>query len=125
MSDSQLSSRITKIVLLGPQESYTYSEREILDFCRLEQPFVLHLAEVGLIGRLDVGSMEHNYSEKDLRLLRRAYRLQRDLDINQAGVEVVLRLLIHVDELHQALARYVSPAEAPSAEVPPEPKPAE
>lgn len=102
MSDPQLSRQITKIIVLGQQESYSYSEPEIIKWCRLEQPFVLHLAESGLVGRLDSGSMEYHYCDRDLRLLRRAYRLQRDLDINQAGIEVILRLLMHIDELQRA-----------------------
>ncbi|GHO89770.1 chaperone modulator CbpM [Dictyobacter formicarum] len=102
MSDQQLSRRITKIIVLGQPESYSYSEPEIIEWCRLERPFVLHLAEAGLIGRLDSGSMEYHYSDGDLRLLRRAYRLHHDLDVNQAGIEVILRLLMHIDELQRA-----------------------
>ncbi|GER90396.1 hypothetical protein KDW_45580 [Dictyobacter vulcani] len=100
------STRITRIILRSQQESYTYSEQEILEYSHMEQPFVLHLFEAGLIGRHDSASQEHHYSENDLLLLRRAQRLQRDLDINPEGIEVILRLLAHIEDLQRTLSHY-------------------
>ncbi|GCE08371.1 chaperone modulator CbpM [Dictyobacter aurantiacus] len=114
MNDPQFSRQLTKIIVLGQNESYSYSESEILEWCRLEQPFVSQLAEEGLVGRLDSASMQYYYCDRDLRLLRRAYRLQRDLDINPAGIEVILRLLMRIDELQRAHPQPDQPSEPQS-----------
>ncbi|GLV55277.1 hypothetical protein KDH_21240 [Dictyobacter sp. S3.2.2.5] len=114
MNDPQPSRQFIKIIVPGQNESYSYSESEILEWCRLERPFVSQLAEEGLVGRLESVSMQYYYCDRDLLLLRRAYRLQRDLDINQAGIEVILRLLMHIDELQRA---------HPQPDHPPEPQP--
>ncbi|GCE31434.1 hypothetical protein KDA_69180 [Dictyobacter alpinus] len=100
-----ISTRLTKIVVRSQQESYTYTEQEILEYSHLEQPFVLYLFECGLIGSHDSASQEHHYSESDLLLLRRAQRLQRDLDINLEGIEVILRLLARIEELQRTLSQ--------------------
>jgi MerR family transcriptional regulator, heat shock protein HspR len=44
------------------------------------------------------------YSEEDIARLRKAVRLTRDLGINLAGVEVILRLTDELDALRRDLA---------------------
>ncbi len=44
------------------------------------------------------------YSEADLALLRRIVRLRRDLGLNVAGVETVLRLVNDMEALQRELA---------------------
>lgn len=43
------------------------------------------------------------YSEKDLVLLRRIRSLVDDMGVNLAGVEVILRMMQHMGELHEEL----------------------
>jgi MerR family transcriptional regulator/heat shock protein HspR len=43
------------------------------------------------------------YNEEEVTQLRMIRRLQRDLGINLAGVEVILRLLKRLDAVHQEL----------------------
>ncbi|MDB5074195.1 MAG: HspR, transcriptional repressor of DnaK operon [Chloroflexi bacterium] len=45
------------------------------------------------------------YTEEDLRRIRRIRRLQRDLGLNLAGLQVVMRLLDQVDELQRRVVR--------------------
>jgi DNA-binding transcriptional MerR regulator len=45
----------------------------------------------------------HRYSDADLRRLRRILRLQRDLGLNLAALQVTLRLLDQIDELQRRL----------------------
>jgi DNA-binding transcriptional MerR regulator len=105
MQSEQPAFRSTHITLRSLGETHIYSEQEISEYSRLEDPFIVHLTEIGLIGQQDQASQERLYNEYDLRLLRRAYRIQRDLDINQEAIEVILRLLRHIDLLQQALAQ--------------------
>ena len=48
---------------------------------------------------------ERFYQAGDLKRIRKAFRLERDLGINLPGVEVILRLTDQVNELQQRLAR--------------------
>ena len=43
------------------------------------------------------------YSERDIALLRRAKTLMDDLGVNLAGVEVILRMAQHMNELQNQL----------------------
>jgi MerR family transcriptional regulator/heat shock protein HspR len=46
------------------------------------------------------------YQPDDLKRIRKANRLERDLGINLAGVEVVLRLTEQIADLQQRIIRY-------------------
>lgn len=46
------------------------------------------------------------YRTDDLKRIRKASRLERDLGINLPGVEVILRLTDQLDDLQQNLAEY-------------------
>jgi MerR family transcriptional regulator, heat shock protein HspR len=46
------------------------------------------------------------YQPDDLKRIRKANRLERDLGINLAGVEVVLRLTQQIADLQRRIARY-------------------
>ena len=48
------------------------------------------------------------YRESDLKRIRKASRLERDLGINLAGVEVILRLTDQLEELQRRLARFAA-----------------
>ncbi|GCF08473.1 chaperone modulator CbpM [Dictyobacter arantiisoli] len=112
MQPEQPSYRSTHITLRSLGETHTYSAQEIIHYSRCEDPLIAHLTEIGLIGLQDQASQEHLYNEHDLRLLRRAYRIQRDLDINQEAVEVIVRLLTQIEHLQQALFQ-TSPDQSP------------
>jgi MerR family transcriptional regulator/heat shock protein HspR len=46
------------------------------------------------------------YQPDDLKRIRKANRLERDLGINLAGIEVVLRLTEQIVDLQQRISRY-------------------
>jgi MerR family transcriptional regulator/heat shock protein HspR len=56
----------------------------------------------GLVHPVREGETE-GYGPDEIRRLWTILSLQRDLGINLAGVEAILRLRAHVDELHQKL----------------------
>ena len=60
----------------------------------------------GLVHALREGQTE-GYGPDEIRRLWTILSLQRDLGINLAGVEAILRLRAHVDELHQKLGGLV------------------
>src|SRR5438132_725758 len=92
---------VTHIVLQQYRAS-SYSERETAQASHLRMSAIRHLRVLGLIEGQETGG-ELRYSEEEVRELRRIRRLQHDLGVNLAGVEVILRLLKLLDALNQKL----------------------
>jgi MerR family transcriptional regulator/heat shock protein HspR len=69
-----------------------YSERETATACHVGLAALRYLHMRGLIEGKEVDGKLH-YSEEDIIQVRRIRRLQHDLGINLAGVEVILHLL--------------------------------
>jgi MerR family transcriptional regulator, heat shock protein HspR len=95
---------VTHIVLRQYRSSSSYSERETAAASHLGIGALRHLRAVGLIEGEEIGG-ELRYSEEEVTQLRRIRRLQRDLGVNLAGVEVILLLLKRLEAVHQELER--------------------
>ena len=93
---------VTHIVLQRYRSSLSYSERETAAASHLGIGAIRHLRALGLIEGEETGG-EVRYSEEEVAQLRRIRRLQRDMGVNLAGVEVILRLLQRLETLHQEL----------------------
>ena len=89
-------------VVLQQYRASSYSERETAQASHLRISVIRHLRVLGLIEGEETGG-ELRYSEEEIRQLRRIRRLQDDLGINLAGVEVILHLLKRLETVHQAL----------------------
>jgi MerR family transcriptional regulator, heat shock protein HspR len=91
---------VARIVL--QQYHISYSERETAAVSHLSVSAIRHLRTLGLIeGQETAGELRYN--EQEVIQLRRIRRLQRDLGINLAGIEVILHLLKRLDAVHQEL----------------------
>lgn len=101
------------------QRTAYYSEPEIAQYSRLEIQIIRQLAEDEVIGSIEVANEERRYGEETLALLRRVRRLYHDLGINLEGIEIIVRLIAHIEGLQHELARYqrlaAQPATTPSA----------
>ena len=93
---------VTRIIIQQPRPPLMYSEREAATVSHMSIGAIRHLRSMGLIGGEETGG-ELRYNEEEVTQLRRIRRLQRDLGINLAGVEVILRLLKRLDAVHQEL----------------------
>jgi MerR family transcriptional regulator, heat shock protein HspR len=93
---------VTRIVLQQCRSSSSYSERETAAASHLGIGALRHLHAMGLIEGKEAGG-ELRYSEEEVIQLRLIRRLQRDLSINLAGVEVILRLLKRLEAVYQEL----------------------
>ena len=93
---------VTYIVLQKYRSSSSYSERETAVVSHTGIGAIRHLRALGLIEGEETGG-ELRYSEEEITQLRRIRRLQRDLGINLAGVEVILHLLKRLDAVYQEL----------------------
>ena len=97
------STRITRIVVHNSQGATYYSEQETAEYSQIEVQMLRRLRHVGLIQGIEVADEEPRYSDTDVALLRRIRRLHRDLNINLAGIEVILRLTAHIEALQREL----------------------
>lgn len=87
---------VTRIVIRPYRASTTYNEAEAVAVCHLGADAVRHFRDLGLIAGDETGG-EVRYTEEEVTRLRRIRRLQHDLGVNLAGVEVILHLLEHLD----------------------------
>jgi DNA-binding transcriptional MerR regulator len=93
---------VTRIVLQQYRSASSYSERETAAASHVGVSAIRHLRALGLIKGEEMGG-ELRYSEEEVIQLRLIRRLQRDLGVNLAGVEVILRLLKRLETAHQEL----------------------
>jgi MerR family transcriptional regulator, heat shock protein HspR len=91
-----------KHIVLQQYRASSYSERETARASHLRIGAIRHLRVLGLIEGEETGE-ELRYSEEEIRQLRRIRRLQDDLGVNLAGVEVILHLLKLLDAVQQKL----------------------
>ncbi len=92
---------VTRVVL-RPQRSSLYSERETMAASHLNIVTLRRLRTLGLIeGKEHDGKLL--YSEEEIIQLRRIRRLQQELGVNLAGIEVILHLLRQIETIHQEL----------------------
>lgn len=93
---------VTHIVLQQHQSSSSYSERETAVASHLSVGKIRHLHALGLIeGEETAGELR--YSQMEIIQLRRIRRLQSDLGVNLAGVEVILHLLKRIAAISRDL----------------------
>ena len=93
---------VTHIVFQQYRSSWPYSEQETAQASHLRMSAIRHLHILGLVEGQETGG-ELRYSEEEVRQLRRIRRLQHDLGVNLAGVEVILHLLKLLEALNQKL----------------------
>lgn len=102
-------SRYTRIVIQNNQGTTYYSEQETAEYSQVEVQMLRRLHHVGLIQGIEVTGEEPRYSDEDVALLRRIRRLHRDLGINLAGIDVVLRLSAQIEALQRELENMKKP----------------
>lgn len=105
-------SSLTHIVMQRCRPISSYSERETLAASHIGIRALRHLRAVGLIEGQET-SGERRYSEEEVAQLRRIRRLQHDLGVNLAGVEVILHLLQRLEALCQELEQERDQAQRP------------
>lgn len=70
------------------------------ELCGVHPQTLRQYEKIGLVRPSRVGSKNRLYSEEDIERVRRVQRLTQDMGVNLAGVELVLKLLDEMDELH-------------------------
>ena len=84
-------------------ESELLTVEELSRICGVDERHIAELVDEGVISVVEIGSVEWRFSGTTLRRTRLALRLERDLDLNLAGVALALDLMEEVERLRQAL----------------------
>jgi len=95
----------TRITIHNDQSTTYYSEQETAEYCQLEVRMIRRLQAAGLVEGIAISDEERRYRDEDIAQLRRIRRLHRDLGVNLAGIEVILRLIARLEELQRELGR--------------------
>jgi MerR family transcriptional regulator/heat shock protein HspR len=98
----------TRIIIQSSQPARHYSEQETAEYSQLPVPVIRRLRAAGLVQGIEVVGGEYRYSEADLARLRQIRRLQKDLGVNLAGVEVILHMYARLEALQRELDEYRS-----------------
>ena len=85
------------------EEYAVLSVDELSRLCSVDRNWIVELVEEGVLTVIEVGAPEWRFPGAALRRARTALRLQRDLEINLAGVALALELLEELDRLRRAL----------------------
>jgi DNA-binding transcriptional MerR regulator len=97
--------RPMRIFIQQSQFTRYYNEQEAADLTHLSVQVVQQLCDDGLIEGVEVAGERRRYSE-DVALLRRFWRIQRDLEVNAEGAQVIVRLLKRLEALQRELESY-------------------
>lgn len=82
----------------------TLTMTELCRFCDADSAWVVELVEHGALDPQDTTSTEWEFHAISIARARKARRLQRDFEVNVAGIALILDLLEERDALRRALA---------------------
>src|SRR5271167_4573270 len=83
-------------------ESVVLTLEELSQICAVDQSHIMEFVEEGILNVVDMRTQWH-FSGAALRRARMAVRLERDLELNLAGVALALDLLEELERLRREL----------------------
>jgi chaperone modulatory protein CbpM len=90
-------------VILDDQSEVTLEE--LCEACRVEQSVIIELVEEGIVEPMTETVQPWRFSATTLPRVVRALRLQKDLELNLAGVAFALELIGEIETLRNRLKR--------------------
>ena len=91
-------SKFYELEVIEPDQKYTL--QDVCQRIQLEQEFVVQCVEFGITEIEIQENQDWLFSITDILKLQKAYRLQRDLEIDFSSTGLVLDLLDDIDDLH-------------------------
>jgi chaperone modulatory protein CbpM len=85
------------------EESALLTVKDLSRMCAVDERHIVEFVEEGVLNVVEVNAAEWHFTGAALRRTRRALRLERDLEINLAGVALVLELMEEVERLRREL----------------------
>lgn len=83
------------------EEYAVLSVDELSRLCAVEKTCIVELVEEGVLSVIEIEAPEWRFAGTALRRARAALRLQRDLEINVAGVALALELMEEIEQLRR------------------------
>ncbi|HEY4444592.1 MAG TPA: chaperone modulator CbpM [Steroidobacteraceae bacterium] len=84
-------------------DSMLLSVKDLSRMCAVEERHIVEFVEEGVLSVVEVSAAEWHFTGAALRRARLALRLERDLEINLAGVALALELMEELERLRREL----------------------
>jgi chaperone modulatory protein CbpM len=84
-------------------ESTRLSLRDLCRMCAVDERHIVAFVEEGVLTVVETAGGEWHFSGASLRRARLAVRLERDLELNLAGVALALELLDELEQMRREL----------------------
>ena len=91
-------SKSFELEFIEPEQRYTI--QDVCQRIQLDKEFVVQCVEYGITEIEIQQEQEWLFSTLDILKLQKAYRLQRELEINFSSIGIILNLLEDIDDLH-------------------------
>ena len=85
------------------EESALLTVKDLSRMCAVDERHIVEFVEEGVLNVVEVNAAEWHFTGAALRRPRRALRLERDLEINLAGLALALELMEEVERLRREL----------------------
>lgn len=87
------------LIIADYQTDSTLSFDEVCEACRINEEFIRQLVAFNVIPEKFSYTVQETYDLATVKKIKTALRLQRDLEINMAGIALVLDLLQEINDL--------------------------
>jgi chaperone modulatory protein CbpM len=87
------------------EDSTVLSIQDLSRLCAVDERHIVAFVEEGVLDVVEVNTTEWRFTGSALRRARLALRLERDLEINLAGVALVLQLMEELQRLRRELEK--------------------
>jgi chaperone modulatory protein CbpM len=87
------------------EESALLTVKDLSRMCAVEERHIVEFVEEGVLSVVEFNATEWYFTGAALRRARVALRLERDLEINLAGVALALELMEEIESLRRAQGR--------------------
>jgi chaperone modulatory protein CbpM len=85
------------------EESALLTVKDLSRMCAVEERHIVEFVEEGVLSVVEMNAAEWHFTGTALRRARLALRLERDLEINLAGVALALELIEELERLRREL----------------------
>jgi chaperone modulatory protein CbpM len=85
------------------EESALLTVKDLSRMCAVEERHIVELVEEGVLATVEIDTREWHFTGAALRRTRLALRLERDLELNLAGVALALELMDELERLRREL----------------------
>src|SRR5450631_2711176 len=89
------------------EESTMLTIRDLSRMCAVDERHIVEFVEEGVLSVIEITATEWYFTGAALRRTRLALRLERDLELNLAGVALALELMEELEALRRAHRRNV------------------